>query len=63
MSFKVLPATFRMLTIAGAGPMPMMVGSTPMTLVATNLARGFKLFSLTACSLARITAPAPSQIP
>jgi hypothetical protein len=49
--------------MAGTGPIPIMVGSTPTTENATILARGVRLCLVAASSLATITAPAPSQIP
>lgn len=63
MSSSVLPALFSKFLIAGAGPKPIMDGSTPTTENPTILAKGLRLCFFTAFSLATITALAPSQIP
>ena len=63
MSFKLFPVTFNKFLIAGAGPIPIMLGSTPTTEYPTMRAKGFSPSDFTASSLARITAPAPSQTP
>ncbi|CAD6241000.1 GSCOCG00009055001-RA-CDS, partial [Cotesia congregata] len=55
--------SFKRCLIAGAGPIPMILGSTPTVVYPYKRARGFRLCFLIASSLARIRAPAPSQIP
>lgn len=49
--------------MAGEGPIPIIDGSTPTAVYPTSLAKGFRFCSLTAFSEAKMTAPAPSQIP
>lgn len=63
MSLIVLPAALRAALIAGTGPIPIIVGSTPTVEYAKILAKGLRLFLLEASSLAKTSAPAPSQIP
>lgn len=63
MSSSVLPVSLSKFLIAGAGPIPIMLGSTPTTVYPTKRANGFNPSALTASSLAKMTAPAPSQIP
>ena len=60
---SVLPVTLSKFLIAGAGPIPIMLGSTPTILYPTKRANGFKPSALTVSSLAKITALAPSQTP
>uniref|UniRef100_A0A8D8QRQ7 Uncharacterized protein n=1 Tax=Cacopsylla melanoneura TaxID=428564 RepID=A0A8D8QRQ7_9HEMI len=62
-SFKLSPTALSRCLIAGEGPIPIIEGSTPTTEYPTSLARGVRLWALTAASLAITTAPAPSQIP
>ena len=49
--------------MAGTGPMPMMLGSTPYTPYDTMRASGLRQWRLTAASLATNMAPAPSLMP
>lgn len=63
MSSRDLPVTLSKFLIAGTGPIPIILGSTPMIEYPIKRANGFNPSVLTASSLARITAPAPSQIP
>lgn len=63
MSSSVLPVSLSKFLIAGAGPIPIILGSTPTMLYPTKRANGVKPSVLTASSLAKITTPAPSQIP
>ena len=49
--------------MAGLGPIPMMLGSTPAIPYDTKRASGFKLCVLQASSDARTRAAAPSQMP
>ena len=62
-SFIFLFVTLRSCLIAGAGPIPIILGSTPTTLYPTKRASGVSCSALTASSLAKISAAAPSQIP
>ena len=48
--------------VAGIGPVSMNTGSAPRALMWWMRARGFRLWSLTACSEASSTALAPSEI-
>lgn len=63
MSLSVLPVTLSKFLIAGAGPIPIILGSTPTTEYPIKRASGFNPSALTASSLAKMTTPAPSQIP
>lgn len=63
MSFIVLFVILRSCLIAGAGPIPIILGSTPTTEQPTKRANGLRPSVLIVSSLAKITAPAPSQIP
>lgn len=62
-SFKFLSVTLRSCLIAGAGPIPIILGSTPTMLYPIKRANGVSCSVLTASSLAKIIAPAPSQTP
>ncbi|EZA58249.1 hypothetical protein X777_01206 [Ooceraea biroi] len=63
MSSSVLPVSLSRFLIAGAGPIPIMLGSTPTTEYPTKRASGLRPSALTASSLAKMTALAPSQMP
>ena len=57
------PALASALRVAGMGPVSMMVGSAPLSAVATMRARGLKPCVLIAASLPTSTAAAPSTMP
>ena len=63
MSASATPVLASSFCTAGAGPMPMMRGSTPAATVATTRARGVRPYFFAAASDATITAPAPSFTP
>ena len=63
MSASVRPVFASSFWVAGAGPMPMMRGSTPAETTATTRARGVRPYFATAASEARSRAPAPSFTP
>mmetsp|Transcript_15119 Transcript_15119/g.29832 ORF Transcript_15119/g.29832 Transcript_15119/m.29832 type:complete len:237 (+) Transcript_15119:468-1178(+) len=63
MSLSVSPAHASVFSIAGTGPYPMMEGSTPADAQATMRERGLRLCFLQASSLARMSDPAPSEMP
>jgi len=63
MSSSVLPVSLSRFLIAGAGPIPIILGSTPTIEYPIKRANGFKPSALMASSLAKITAAAPSQMP
>ena len=56
------PAFFSAAGMASIGPMPMMCGGTPRAAKLTKRASGVRPKRLTAASLARINAPAPSLV-
>lgn len=62
-SFKLKPVTLRTFCIADTGPMPIILGSTPTVEYPIILAKGLRLCSLAAASLANTIAPAPSDMP
>ena len=62
MSSSFRPAAFSAAGMASIGPMPMISGGTPRTAKLTKRASGFRPKVLTARSLARISAPAPSLV-
>lgn len=62
-SFKVRFVALSKFWIAGTGPIPIMLGSTPTVDHPAKRANGVRPSAFTASSLASIIAPAPSQIP
>ena len=62
-SLILIPAAFKTRSVAGIGPVSIIVGSVPILLVALNLARGFKLFCSPYSLLPISIAAAPSAIP
>lgn len=62
-SSSVLPVSLSKFLIAVTGPIPIILGSTPTAEYPTKRANGFNPSVLIASSLAKIIAPAPSQIP
>ena len=62
-SFAFKPARCKALRLAGIGPTPIMLGSTPAMPTLSTLAIGCKLKSFTASSLANNNAAAPSLMP
>ncbi|RUS17500.1 hypothetical protein BC937DRAFT_89909 [Endogone sp. FLAS-F59071] len=63
MSPSERPARSSAPLMAGTGPIPMIVGSTPTACQLTIRAKGVSPYLLTACSLAITTAAAPSLMP
>ena len=63
MSLMSIPAAFRTRSVAGIGPVSIIVGSVPILLVALNFARGFRLFFSPYSLLPIRIAAAPSAIP
>src|SRR5207248_1514484 len=63
MSSGVSPAIFRTFSVAGVGPVSMMVGSEPTVAVATIRARGVSPNVLPICSEPSSTSAAPSTMP
>ena len=59
----VMPARASAFLAAGTGPVSMMVGSAPLSAVATMRARGVRPWALAAASLPISTAAAPSTMP
>lgn len=62
-SFNSNFAAFNAFLIEGAGPIPIIDGSTPSIPYDTSLAKGVRLCCLHASSLARTSAQAPSLMP
>jgi len=62
MSFSFRFCLCRIGVMAWTGPSPICAGSHPAHWVSVILARGFKLYCLTAFSLASISSAAPSLI-
>mmetsp|Transcript_49785 Transcript_49785/g.82608 ORF Transcript_49785/g.82608 Transcript_49785/m.82608 type:complete len:200 (-) Transcript_49785:355-954(-) len=62
-TFGSIPARLAAAVMAGTGPIPILVGSTPTTAYETSSARGVSPSRSTASPLARTSEAAPSHIP